>query len=312
MKFNERVRAQAIERVDSWIHHPALAELVSAFGEAWPVGDIGQELAGLEEISAKHWNLRDLGGGERWEAPSRELPADVALLAVDACRQLDLVDESAPSGYSYDALVVLGGGGLTPLVRTQYASELISRGVTFTRLYMLGSPRPVAEAEARLVARYAPAAKTEFDLMAAAAEQVFQLGAHADDTGALPARSDHPFAQWTVRRYDDNALPTTIIGAPSSDLQRRPNTGDTYEWMFRQGGLAAGHSLLLVTSAWFTVFQGFDAIRLLELPHVLATETVGFGMERLALPLSPTYLLQELRSGIRSAHALYAATAVES
>lgn len=299
-------RAGAIAVLADWVDSDPMRDLVGAFEEAWPPGTLGDVLDGLETISAKYWDFRGRDNSERWEAESPELPAPVVEVVYESGRQLGLVEESTPSTTNYDAVAVLGGGRQTPLVRSRFLADLMRRGAVSTeRIFLLGSPRPVLDSERELTLDYAEGAATEFDLMNAAGEHAFGVAEHREDHGAV-AGSDHPFAQWHVRRYAEvDGVHVTSISAPSSDLARRPNTGDTYDWLVRHGDLMGGESVLLVTSAWFTAFQGFDAIRLLDLPHGLNSEIVGFGAQRAPRHLSPTVLLQEVRSGVRSARQLY-------
>lgn len=297
---------EVISAIESWVSHDAMKELVARFGDSWPNGDVGHVLAGLEEVSIKHWNARSRGAGERWEAPPTDFDPDVATTVIDCCRRLGLLDASTPKRDCYDAVVILGGGGDTPLIRTRHAESLVRRGIVRTRrVYLLGSPRQVGALERPRLAEYAPFARTEFDLMCAAAEHEFGVRRFIERHGSSPANSAEPFAQWTCRRYTDPSMELTALSAPSSDLERRPVTGDTYEFMYSLGEFESGDHLLIVTSAWFTAFQGFDALRLLDLAHGLETETVGFGIDEYPRPMSPSELLQEVRSGIRSARGLY-------
>jgi hypothetical protein len=303
---DEERRASAVALLAGWVESQPMQDLVEAFGEPWPSGSLVDLLTGLEDISSRHWDFRSRNNSERWEAESPDLSDEVVSAVFDSARRLGLVDESTPRATNYDAVAILGGGRQTPLVRSQFLADLIEKGEVVTpRVYLLGSPRAIIESERQFSDTYAPQATSEFDLMNAAGERAFGLTTFGEEAGAVDG-SDHPYAQWRLRRYEasDN-VHVTSISAPTSDLSRRPNTGDTYEWLMRHGDLVRGERVLLVTSAWFTAFQGFDAIRLLDLPHGLHTEIVGFGRDRVPAHVSPTVLLQEVRSGIRSALNLY-------
>ena len=299
-------RVEAVETLGRWVQSAPMRNLVAAFEVDWPSGSLLDVLEGLEDISARHWDFRGRDASERWEARPSDLRPDLASLIFDACRKLGLVDETTPLGETYDAAAVLGGGRQTPLVRAGYLAELIDKGLVSTpQIYLLGSPRLLLASERDFTDDYTPMAETEFDLMNAAGERAFALTTFDEQEGAVTDGGDHPYSRWRVRTYASSPTTVTSISAPSSDLSRRPNTADTYAWMVQHGELNPGDRILLVTSAWFTAFQGFDAIRMLDLPHDLHTEIVGFGRDRVPSHVSTAVLLQEVRSGIRSAHQLY-------
>ncbi|MFI5836242.1 hypothetical protein ACIA5A_21465 [Micromonospora sp. NPDC051300] len=289
--------------ISEWATSAALRELVECFGETWPSGDV---LAGLAEISARHWDFRR--GGERATARRREFPADVTERVRAAASALGLRHRDRPSRDRYDHVLIHGGLVRSCLLRARYAATLLDRHVTGGTVCGLGSVRPTTEPERAVAAeRGAGDCPTEFAAMDLAVRAAFPGLRRLPDPGG-PAPLIHDYRAPDGRRL-------RVLAAPSTDPARRANTADTCAFWAdsRVGpGSLSGESVLLVTTEHFVPFQQADAIRTLGIPYGCAVETVGLDPAAAADPslrhaLTTAEYLQEIRSAIRSMRLLHAA-----
>ncbi len=177
---------------------------------------------------------------------------------------------------------------------------------------LAAASRRLLPSEDDAVASCAPGARSEFDLLAAAAADAFGM-----DTGVAVRharqRAGDPHRGQMVWRFgeDSNDLgrPITLIEAPSPDPNnRRATSADTFTFTARTLDMRQS-SCLLVTGQPFVPYQNFDALRTLTLPCGIRIETVGFGIDRYEglhdMDLQhPAKLLQEVRSTIRAGRSL--------
>ena len=321
-----------------WFDQTSAAELLEIYlgnGDDAPVAEA------LREQAISYPDLAGSGYRERWQAADLPFGDGARRMVHAAADVLGLVTPGLPTGH-YDHVVVLGGGGTSPWIRAHYAAELIEQhDLRPAHIWMLGSPRPVADgAERTLIerfvnssagavsSRYLSATSDEFDLMAVAAEAAFGVDAFGQENvcgcsslsspcpawieriGAGPttveATNPH-FQHQRQRTYVTGAGPRVhVLSASTSRPPDRPNTADTYELLSRQAHLRAGARLLIVTTQVFVPFQKFDALRMLQLPHGVDVDVVGFGADRGDRPSTPEFELQEILSGLRSARRLAA------
>lgn len=265
---------------------------------------------------------------ERWQGSKLAIPDEEARGVYELARSLDLIDESRPSAQTYDHLVVLGGGGMSPLLRARYAKELIEDGTGVGDVWLLGSPRRIQDDERHLSDLYAPGALDEFDVMSAAAHHAFSL--ETEEMRFLCGCSDVDVSCPTWRRRLEPRVPATVLDATPAWLQHerirtltfadgrvvrvlsastsnppdRPNTADTYRLLSDVASLAPAQRALIVTTQVFVPFQTFDAIRMLLLPTGVGIDVVGFDASRGDRSDAPEFLLQEVLSAIRSARRL--------
>ena len=265
---------------------------------------------------------------ERWEAIDLPFDAEVATAVRRLSVDLDIVEPLAAEP-PYDHVVVLGGGGRSPILRAEYAAEVTTDvRIDGVPIWLLGSPRPLDEAHERsMVADYAPDAADEFDLMTRAAMSRFDAVQTGEESvcGCTDLTVDCP--EWrqhhgpaptdmsaafqhrrrrTLRRATGGA-PLHVLSASTSRPPDRPNTSDTYEMFAELAALAEGSRVLIVTTQVFVPFQRFDAIRMLTLPFGVDVDVIGYGFDRRDRPDTPEFELQEILSGIRSARRLVAA-----
>jgi hypothetical protein len=274
---------------------------------------------------------RQRGYRERWEAVQLAMDGELVATVWDAATALGVVEPTTPTADGHDHLVVLGGGGLSPLVRAEYAAEVVrSAGIQPGATWFLGSPRPIdEEGERAAVEAYAPGAVDEFDLVCAAAEHALHAGDAAtslvcgcsDATVICPAWLQERLAEGVaadvaqatppaltharIRVYRSSDIgEVRALSASTGRPPDRPNTADTYRLLAELSGMAAGSTALIVTTQVFVPFQSFDAYRMLGVPLGVDAEVIGFGADRGDRPATPEFFLQELLSGIRSARRL--------
>jgi hypothetical protein len=181
-------------------------------------------------------------------------------------------------------LVVLGGRRMAPLNRVRAAARAIrSESLAAPRIVLLSASRTLDrdERESPEVRAYAPGARTEADLMLAAAEHV--LGA------------DRLRPSGRVR----------LVEAPTSGDARRASTYDTLELVAADLAIDAAAPLGLVTSPTCRPFQYLEAVRALglhdELPFELVAHPPAWPAAPSAPPAAPQVYLQEIRSAIQAA-----------
>lgn len=228
------------------------------------------------------WDYRE--GGERRFAESAHLPAhasreEVAGRATD----LGLRSEGELCGEP-QTYVILGGRRLAPLNRARAAARAMRRQ----------PPRPVgvamlcgrrsldeAERESAEVRGYAPAARTELDLMAAASE-IFD---------AVPGAE--------VR----------LLEVPDPAPGHRASTYETLR-AFAADPEAGEGSLAIVTSPTCRPFQYLDAVRAVGLPAGRSLELIAhppaWASSSPAAVAQPHVYLQEIRSVVQAAGRLAA------
>ncbi|WP_233151294.1 hypothetical protein [Mycobacterium lehmannii] len=319
------VAAEYRGQIEAWCTHPALTELVDMFGGSIPRGQtLSERLAFLDEFS-EVWDYRgkarrqsavrfrnqDAGGAVRWLIPRLELPDDHLERIEKLADQLGLIAELQPAGTDFDHLIVIGGGRYTNLLRTRYAGEMVaSRRVG--NVVLAAASRRLLDSEADAVAACAPGARTEFELMVAAARDVF--GLVVDEVCAhVRRRVDRVQCNETVWHFppDSNefGVHVMLLETPSPDPERRrANSADTYTFAAQTAGMR-GSSCLMVTGQPLVPYLHFEALRTLALRYDIRLESAGFGVQeynRLSAmdQQHPAKLLQEVRSTIRSARAL--------
>jgi hypothetical protein len=288
--------AAVFDGVARWITSSPLRDLVAAFGGQWPTGDSPSLLAWLDAFSAAHWDFRR--GAERPDAAEPALTPTVADLVHESATALGMVVPRPPRHREYQHLIVLGGLAHACVRRTAYAAHLLRRGTVAGGVGVLGSYRPLSEAE-----RAIPVVRgcaTEVD--------VLDLGVRAAFGVRSPAA-----AGGDIRTYQPADGPAvTVLAAPSSDRRlRRAHTADTQNFWARHATLSKGDRVLVVTAPIYVPFQHCDAIRTLALPYGCTVDTVGVDPRAVvdSLPepvLTPGRYLQEIRSAIRAMRHLVA------
>lgn len=316
--------AEVREQIEAWGTHPALTELVEMFGGAIPSGlDLAARLAWLDEFS-NVWDYRararagagrvhsqDAAGAVRWLIPRLDIPAEQLDHITKLADELGLIGESAPSRSDFDHILVIGGGRYTNRLRVGYARE-VATGRRIGHIVLAAASRELMDSERDAVAVVAPWARTEFDLLTAAAGEALGLEIREVQDHAR-RRVDRPHRDRAVWRFgpdsNDVGVPVTLLETPSPDPDnRRANSGDTYTFAAQTVGMRRS-TCLLVTGQPVVPYLHFEALRTLTLPFGIRLQSAGFGVERYNRlgeldEQHPAKILQEARSAIRSARAV--------
>jgi hypothetical protein len=274
---------------------------------------------------------------ERWDGTRLSFDEAEARAVVVRASELGLVSNTAPGASYYDHVVILGGAGLAPLVRSKYVRDLLAaESPGTTSVWCLGSGRRIeSPAERRRAGTYAPRAVDEFDLMVAAVRDAFMLdespfesvcgcehrngpcpawlatrtmGVSHQDITRTPFEMQHEVMARFVSRSPAACI--VVLSACTSNPPLRTNTADTLQLFAKRAELEAKQRSLIVTSPVCVPFQTFDAMRTLYLPHGVDVDVIGVGARRSEEITAPEPLLQDLLSAVRSARRL-ASDAVE-
>ncbi|MDB5183267.1 MAG: hypothetical protein JWO47_1051 [Candidatus Saccharibacteria bacterium] len=180
---------------------------------------------------------------------------------------------------------------------------------------MLGRDRPVDQAERARAGEYAGDAASEFELMIAAAQTVFNAELQADDiyelmdpkiADNLPRHARIAYIQATSHHPDIFILSAPMLTDPFEirngklGTRNRTNTRDTYNMLSKVAGFIPGDKAVAVTNAHFTPFQGADAAGQLA-SFGVETEVVGFDPNHFGNPAKKSNeLLQEMLTAAES------------
>ena len=284
-----------------WLHSAAFRALLTEFGGKPCAGSLAEMLTEVERFSASVWDYRR--GAERSGAVAATFPRHVEELVRGVAPALGLTGRNQPSVSTFDHVLQLGGGVRTSLARAHHLAGLLGSGVVTPAVTGLGSFRALNEFDDSSHFGL-PACPVEAD----AVEQALRLALGITDD-AVERVGDRQGGQWRVRTYLSHRPEVKVLAAPPSRPGARANTGDTFiGWAEVMIGSPAGARLLLVTTDQFVPFQHADAIRLLGHRYGCGVETVGLdlsGPQPWLTPPSTSAILQEVRSTIRSMHALY-------
>jgi hypothetical protein len=235
------------------------------------------------------WDFREAGERRLAEEPRSE-PAVARAEVAERAAALGLRSEGCLQGESR-SFVVLGGRRLAPLNRARTAARAIRRLPRGpVRVTMLCGRRPLdpAERESAEVRGYAPAALTELDLMAAAAELAF---------GADPN------------------VEAQLVEVADPAPGRRASTFETLRALAEDPRAGEGH-LAIVTSPTCRPFQYLEAVRALGLPAGRSVELIAHPPAWASVPAAPVagphVYLQEIRSVVQAAGRLAADLAADA
>lgn len=258
------------------------------------------------------FNLRKPGGErtEREELPQKEQLTERIMRMAE---KVGISGDSEPKDPKADAAIVLGGAGKSLIDRTSYIKELMDKGKLHTNtVALLGSSRPVNDAERQRAGAYADGATSEYDLAKNAAVNQFGVEFDEDEefVGYEDAVSIGFEAGWRVSHAQTkNGINIFVISAPMLTEDRfypdgnrrvRSNTADTYDMFARVAQLEDGARVVAATNAHFVPFQGADAVAELG-KHGIDAEVVGFDPAHFGNPpKEPEELLQETLSAVNS------------
>lgn len=299
-------RAGMIDGIANWIDSPAMAALLTEFGDRpRRDGPLVDRLAALERFSADHWDYRK-GTLERHQAPGESFTASTEARIRSAARSLGLAGRVVPRHRQFDHVLVLGGGVRTMMARAHLAATLLRQGVRAASVTGLGSLRAIAEQNPVAGGLGLGEVATEGDAVDEALRHAFGTAGFVDQRCGVTGTGQ----PWWLRFHPDVRPPVQVLAAPSTRPGRRADTADTLTgWAELMRPRLAGARLLVVTTDIFVPFQHCDAVRLLSLRYGCQVETVGFdsSTDPWVPPAATSAVLQEVRSAIRSMQALYQA-----
>lgn len=320
-----------LAEIEHWVFSPPLRRLVRRFGyRPWrhPLRllgwwrrnrqrprDLVQELAYLDELTARTWDYRQPGSTDSKERnqvdPDAITGADekLVLAAADA---LGLVQPRPPKYQHYDHVVVLGGLVRANLWRSAYAAHLLSSGITAENVVALTAYRDLAKNdndpgkdEPTLLERFGlPLRSYEWEVMEDGLRRAFGLSSFEIERQSDPA-AEGP-ARFRVAVAEAAGQQVSLIVAPAADPSRRANTADGYRyWADQIGHVKPGQRVLAVTTCIYVPYQHAVALQQLGLPFGCSIDTVGIDFTVLDDSLSPqdfrgVNYLQEIRSAIRA------------
>jgi hypothetical protein len=220
--------------------------------------------------------------------------------------------DSIPKNPNAQAAIVLGGAGKAPLDRARYTKELIDSGLLNTNtVVLLGSSRPVNEAEIERAGEYAKGAKTEYDLMLNAAMLTFDIEFNeAEELVGYDDKVPEGFEKnWRIsHQTTEDGIEVFVIQAQmgtdpfylDGNRRERANTSDTYNLFARVANFEKGSHIVIVTNAHFGPFQGADAAKEFA-DYGLTADLACFEPAHFGNPeKTPEELLQESLSAVNS------------
>lgn len=312
-KDEHETREKMIKEIESWIMSPELIDIVQAFGGIYPNTKNIKELAAwLLEFSdiwdyrRRQKNAKDVKTGEaaRWMVNNDSITEEQEKTVFKGIDRLGLRGVSDPLFNYYDYIIALGGARMSCLFRPRFAKCLLERMDKAPKAVVsLSGMRPVSDTERAATDTYAPDAQTEFDLINAGAEKVFELKhEYMEERYCNP----NPNSSWAIRTYSVPKYNFQIlsVSGPSSDPEtRRANSADTFAFFAEKQHIKTGSRVLLVTSQIYVPYQQLEAIRTWAIPNNVYVETVGFPTEwntnQQGMMKAANYL-QEIRSTIQS------------
>jgi len=299
----ENARQEAAAFVESIANNPTVTRLAEGMGYVnSETDDVSEKLAALKAFSNQEWDFRN--GKERQDTSGTEFDAIQSAAIFEAAQEWNMVESSEPSKTHYDFVTVLGGANKSPLLRVRYAKEQMEKhNLEVPYMVLLGSSRPLSDAEKNNTKDYALGAEDEFSLMNGAVETEFGIS-HTDEKiidlhNFSPKATDKDM--WRVRYYEaTNGMHILSVSAPQIEGERRVNTADTYRFMDEVVGheMLNDANVLNVTNAHFVPFQNADAERLLGLKANAHVETIGYSADYAGITRKPHELLQEMNSAI--------------
>ena len=295
----EKVCAQ----IEQWITTPKFVSLLHAYGyEETTNQSLQSRVESLIKFSDK-WDFRAMQGSARWEIAEQEMGNDMKKLIFETATTQGLKGCVAPAKREYDYIFVLGGARMSCMFRMKYAKEICDTyNLSVKNIVGLAGMRPIMDSERNATDTYAPHAKTEFDLMRAAMNQVYgsvEMQLKKEDITSNLNES------WAIEVYRFKDREIALLAAPSKEPEkRRANTADTFSFFMEEKQVKKGKTILLITSQIYVPYQQLEAVRILGMPYGHSIETVGFpnewslGLQGLQ---KPENYLQEMRSVLQSA-----------
>jgi len=324
----EHTARELTEKFEAYRHDPDLLELVARLSDARgiEVPDPTKDEESFMTATQRVFNFRE-EDKPREQAVEGDLSQDIKDLAEKLVEKFDMRRNTEPQNPDFDAVLVLGGAGITPKTRLEYALDLEKQDkLRAPALVMVGGERPVNDAE---IGRAGEAghnfggdpAETEFDLMRNTIAKKLSISdeewQYYDGDDPKVPRDQGFHTSWRVAYTRKNDQEIIVTSAPMIDDDRyvpdtnppkprnRANTVDSllFAARFLNMGRVDGGRFGVVTNAVFVPFQDADSKKALA-GYNIDTETVGMTREYSGLPEwrdgDERYYIQEILSAIRS------------
>ena len=247
---------QLRETITDWIYAEPLQQLIELYNGKIPENYSFSEYIDWLKQFAERWDYRkkQANGGERWKISNAEMEVIHGKKIMEAAKGLGMCDRTEITMVP-DYILPLGGARAANHDRVQMTKKLIdSLLLANKKIVALTGFREINEIEREYTDPYAPNAKTEFDVMNASLEDEFALNTFYQDEDLT---NTNIFLQSAIRKYDDtyNQCKVYSIAAPSSDLTRRANSMDTFEFFMKKFRVHEKAKILLITSCIYVPFQ---------------------------------------------------------
>lgn len=324
---HENVTQEIIERFESYRNNPQLLELIARLAEEREITipDPTDDENSFMAASGAAFDFRK--GKKREELNGGDLSQEVKDLAEALVDQFDMKRNTEPVNPDFDAVLILGGAGITPLTRLNYAMELQEQDrLRAPTIVMVGGERPVNDAEIGRAGEVGfdqsgKPAETEFDLMRNTAAKKLNIDDddweyyEGDDQTVPHEQGFH--TTWRMARTEKEGQEVLVLSAPMLDEDRyqpngiprnRANTVDSLLMAAKFMGMGRidGGRFALVTNAVFVPFQDADGKKALT-GYGVETETIGMTREHSGLAEWQNgdigYYIQETLSALRSTRA---------
>lgn len=297
--------------IDRWMGSKELLEIVLAFAGRMPSNISLEEKAEWLVHFSDRWDYRKKQKVQnvkckehaRWEIKNTDITEEQKRIVEKNIAALGLIGIERPCENYFDYIIALGGARFSCLYRPQYVDYLLKEGgVCAKNIILLSGMREILESEREMTDTYAPEARTEYDLINAGAERVFQLDGEYIEERYHNKNSN---LNWATRKYEylDNQSLFSFSGPSSEPKTRRANSSDTFQFFVEKMDVKTNSKLLLVTSQIYVPYQQMEAIRTLAVPYGVYVETVGFPTEwsgKLQGMMESVNYLQEIRSTLQA------------
>lgn len=318
----EHVSREIAEQFEAYSTNPELLELIARLADVRgiDVPDPTESEESFWKAANRALNFRQ--GKKREDVKGSDFPQEVKDLTENLIEQFDMRLDTEPKNPDFDAIMVLGAAGRTPIDRLNYALELQEQDkLRAPALVMVAGERPVDAAEvgranAAGLELDSDSIKTEFDLMrdiAAAKYGIAEWKYLEGDDPNVP--HEHDFhTTYRIAYANKDGQEIMVLSAPMIDedrydpegnLRNRANTVDSLLFAARfmgAGRVDSERRFALVTNAVFVPSQDADGKKALT-DYGVGVETVGMNREHTGLPEwnngDPAYYMQEMLSAIR-------------
>ena len=313
-KNSLETRMMVQREIERWITSIELQKIVKAFHGQIPKEDNIKKLAYWLLKFSDNWDYRrkqreakDSKTGEtaRWMLNNNTISNEQEDIVFSNIERLGLKGISEPRMDQYDYIIALGGARMSCMLRPRFSWELLQKKLRAPKaVVMLSGMRRVADSERIATDTYAPNAETEYDLINAGVEAVFNLEKEYVEERY---HSLNPNREWAIRRYETTQYNYEILSISGPSLQpemRRANSADTFRFFAEKQKIGQESKVLLVTSQIYVPYQQMEAIRTWALPNNVYVESVGFPLEWNDINqqgmMTATNYLQEIRSTIQA------------